>query len=84
MPYHYGKKKGKGKMKKKKKKMGRRKKQLFEVCPIKNKICAFCGYDKEKLLRCGFAVPENRIVYMEKCPLDAKKRKRRQWGCIEL
>lgn len=77
MPYHYGKKKGKGKMKKKKKKMGRRKKQLFELCPIKKRMCGFCGYDKQKELRCGFAGPENRIVYMEKCPLDAKKRKRR-------
>ena len=56
MPYHYGKKKGKGKMKNKKKKMGRRKKQLFETCPIKKRMCGF---------------------YMEKCPLDAKKRKRK-------
>ena len=40
-------------------------------------MCGFCGYDKEKILRCGFAGPENRIVYMVKCPLDAKKRRRR-------
>ena len=62
----------------KKKKMGKKKKkQVFETCPIKKRMCGFCGYDKQKELRCGFAGLENRIVYMEKCPLDAKKRKRK-------
>jgi ribosomal protein L37E len=49
---------------------------LFEVCPIKKRMCGFCGYDKEKILRCGFATPENRIVYLTNCPLDAKRKRK--------
>jgi len=44
---------------------------MFENCPfVENKQCAMCGYDYKKILRCGYARPENVIERMSLCPIQ--------------
>lgn len=40
-------------------------------------MCAFCGYDEKKELRCGFASHPNKIIDLKKCPLINVRKRRR-------
>ena len=46
---------------------------MFLHCPIKEKVCGFCG-SSNNMLHCGIAKNENRILYMNKCPYKPRKR----------
>ena len=52
--------------------------EMFEKCPIINRMCAYCGYDTQKRLRCGFATHPNLVSELKVCPLKAKKARRKR------
>ena len=47
---------------------------MFINCPIKDKVCGFCG-SYRGVLHCGIAKGNNRISSLTKCPYKPKKRK---------
>lgn len=47
---------------------------MYEVCPLINAVCAFCGHD-ESGQRCGIEHGENHTNKMKKCPLQKKDKK---------
>ena len=47
---------------------------MFLHCPIKEKVCGFCGEYRGELF-CGIEKKDNKIINMIKCPYKPRKRR---------
>ena len=47
---------------------------MFLLCPLKDKVCAFCG-SYRGVLHCGIAKGDTSINLIKKCPYKPKKKK---------